>query len=262
MHVNSSLRPSRRAVSRSCLLDEQNGGFQAGRGLGFRDFVLGMVSHDLRNPLTTITLGARMLQRMSGGQAGDATRRQAEAIHRSADRMERLISDLLDYAGLREGRLTLHREPHSPAALVREAVETVAGPAQDKGLHLTAEAAPDLPPVLCDRHRILQVLSNLLSNAIGVTPAGGAITVRCEQTRRWMSFQVTDTGPGIPESEREHLFERFFRGVNAAYAGTGLGLQICKALADAHGGEIRVESEVGRGSTFILCLPLAEARGG
>ena len=232
---------------------------QAQRELGFRDFVLGMVSHDLRNPLTTITLAARMIQRASGGQVGDATRRQAEAIHRSAERMERLIRDLLDYAALREGRLTLHREPHDPAALVREAVETVAGPAQTHGLHLTAEAAPDMPPVLCDRDRILQVLSNLLSNAIGVTPPGGAITVRCERTGKRAIFRVADTGPGIPEPEREHLFERFFRGINAAYTGTGLGLQICKALVDAHGGEMQVESEVGRGSTFTLCLPLGEA---
>jgi len=235
---------------------------EAQRALAQRDYVLAMVSHDLKSPLGAIVMAAAMiLRRAPEGAAGEGLRKHADVIHRSANRMDRLIRDLLDLATLQEGRLPLRRALHRVAEIVDEAVASFGPLAQQKGLGLRAEVCVDLPEIHCDRDRILQVFSNLISNAIQVTPAGGAVTVGCERRPEAVVLSVADTGPGIREEEQAHLFERFWRAADVGYSGTGLGLGISKALVEAHGGTIRVESRPGQGARFAFTLPIAAPAG-
>ncbi|XXX73829.1 ATP-binding protein [Sorangium sp. So ce134] len=233
----------------------------AQRAIELRDNVLATVSHDLRNPLSAIITAAAVMTKRAAarGEKGDA--KAIQAIQRSAHRMDRLLHDLLDFASLRAGRLALRRQPQDPREISREAVETFESQAQEKGIHLGVASAEDVPLVVCDRDRVLQVLSNLLSNALKVTGAQGAVTVRCEHREEHVVFSVADTGPGIPEDELPYLFERFWRGQRNGYKGTGLGLAIARELVVAHGGTIQVDSRVGVGTTFRFTIPVGNAEG-
>ncbi|KYG11284.1 histidine kinase [Sorangium cellulosum] len=233
----------------------------AQRAIELRDNVLATVSHDLRNPLSAIITAAAVMTKRAAarGEKGDA--KAIQAIQRSAHRMDRLLHDLLDFASLRAGRLALRRQPQDPREISREAVETFESQAQEKGIQLGAAPAEDVPLVVCDRDRVLQVLSNLLSNALKVTGAQGSVTVRCEHREEHVVFSVADTGPGIPEDELPYLFERFWRGQRNGYKGTGLGLAIARELVVAHGGTIQVESRVGVGTTFRFTIPIGNAEG-
>jgi PAS domain S-box-containing protein len=218
-----------------------------------RHEVLAVVSHDLRNPLNTVHLGAVLL---SEDNPDPVARTHAQRILRAAERMNRLIQDLLDVASLEEGRLSIVPQSEDASSLVEEAVEGVRRSAQEQGLTLTAEAPP-LPRVYADRDRVLQVLGNLLSNALRLTPSPGSIVVRATLGDDGVVFSVSDTGPGIASDEREQIFQRYWRGRAAQYRGTGRGLAIAKGIVDAHGGRVWVESELGKGSTFYFTLPLA-----
>ncbi|WP_437523147.1 ATP-binding protein [Sorangium sp. So ce726] len=230
----------------------------AQRAIELRDNVLATVSHDLRNPLSAILTAAAVMTKRAAtrGEKGDT--KAIQAIQRSAHRMDRLLHDLLDFASLRAGRLALRRQPQDPREIGREAVETFESQAQEKGVQLGVVATDDVPLVTCDRDRVLQVLTNLLSNALQVTGAQGAITLRCERGEEHVVFSVADTGPGIPEDELPHLFERFWRGQRNGYKGTGLGLAIARELVAAHGGTIHVESRVGVGTTFRFTIPVMD----
>ncbi|MGK4002856.1 ATP-binding protein [Sorangium sp. So ce1036] len=231
----------------------------AQRAIELRDKVLATVSHDLRNPLSAIITATAVLTRRAAARGEDrADAKAIEAIQRSAHRMDRLIHDLLDFASLRAGRLALSRKPQDPREIVREAVETFEPLALEKGVRLGATSDDDVPLIPCDRDRMLQVLSNLLSNALKVTEPGGAVSVRCERRAEHVVFSVADTGPGIPEDELPHLFERFWRGQRNGYKGTGLGLAIARELVVAHGGTLGVESRVGEGSTFRFTIPVGD----
>jgi signal transduction histidine kinase len=122
-------------------------------------------------------------------------------------------------------------------------------------LQLKSDVAPDLPPVLVDRHRILQVLNNLIGNAIKFTPPGGAVTVRVQQTEDDIQFCIEDTGSGIAPDEIPHIFDRFWQARKTARLGTGLGLFLVKGIVEAHGGRVWVESTLGEGSKFFFTLP-------
>jgi signal transduction histidine kinase len=223
-----------------------------------RDDVLSVVSHDLRNPLGVVTLGARVIGALPDGpDALERARTNGRRIQAAAERMGRLIGDLLDLAALRAGRLAVERVACAPADLLREAVEEARGAAAERGLELALRAEPGLPPVACDHGRVLQILGNLVSNAVKATERG---FVRVSATPRpgAVEFEVRDSGPGISPEEQARLFERFSRGRNAGYPGTGLGLAIARALVEAHGGRIWVESRPGEGAAFRFTLPAAE----
>jgi signal transduction histidine kinase len=175
-------------------------------------------------------------------------------ILRAGERMSRLIGDLLDLASLRAGRLSMQRGACAAPDLLREAADEVRGAAGEKGLAVRVEPAPDLPAFACDRGRVLQVLGNLVSNAVKATERG-EIRLAVEGGVREVVFSVADTGPGIPEEEQGRLFERFRRGAGARYAGSGLGLSIARALVEAHGGRIWIESRVGAGTIVKFSLP-------
>ena len=234
---------------------------RAQRAVRAREQVLAIVSHDLRNPLSTILLATQVLAKASEptGQ-GEAQARSIARIQRSAERMLRLIDDLLDFASIEAGRLAIRRQPQDPGSLVHETLASFEGAAREARLRLTANVGPDLPKVHCDRDRILQVLSNLVGNATKVSAAGGRITLRVEARGPDVLFSVSDEGPGISTEDAERVFERYWRSADAPHQGTGLGLAISRRIVDAHGGRIWVESELGRGATFHFTIPSAGAK--
>ena len=223
-----------------------------------KDDFVATVSHELRTPLTSM-MG--FLQMIRDGEAGELTPEQdrfLSIVYRSSERLQRLVGDLLFVSRLDSGGLQLNLSPVSVDDVLREAAETVTGLVRSHDLTLTTDFAR-VPLVDGDRERLSQLFANLLSNAVKFTPAGGNITARTYAYDGAVVAEVEDTGIGIPAGEQERLFQRFFRSSTAqaqAIPGTGLGLVISKAIAEAHGGEIRVRSEPGVGTCFSVALPL------
>ncbi|MEA2766629.1 MAG: hypothetical protein QOK07_3033 [Gemmatimonadaceae bacterium] len=221
-----------------------------------RDDVLAVVAHDLRNPLNTMTM-ALSLMLDSTPVERTQERRQVEMVRRAADRMNRMIQDLLDVRRMESGRLGIDSKPESPASLVNDTVEMLMPLAKGSTITLEADVADDLLPVVADAARIQQVLSNLVGNAVKFTPRDGRVTVCAEQIDGGVRFGVIDTGPGIPPDQVPHIFGRFWQAMPSDRRGIGLGLAIAKGIVEAHGGMIWVESQVGFGSTFYFTLPSA-----
>lgn len=227
------------------------------RAVQARDEMLGVVSHDLRSPLQTIELATRHIShRMKKEDGCEWLTSPVERILRASRTARRLIEDLLDIVVIDEGKLSIRRSAVEPAALVHEAIEVLQPQAEDKQRLLEASVAPGLPPISGDHDRILQVLSNLIGNALKFTPAGGRVSVRAAKHDDTVVFSVMDTGPGIPEAQRQHLFNRFWQADSADRRGRGLGLAIAKGIVEAHGGRLWFESEVGRGTTFSFAVPI------
>lgn len=220
-----------------------------------RDEVLGAVAHDLQSPLAGIALASAAVLR---NVADPEAQKVISAIEREAERMNRLIRDLLDVASIEAGRLVVRRQSCDLAPLIREATELLESTFQYRGLAFQVEISEDLPPVLADRDRLSRVFSNLLSNAIKFTPRGGRVTLKATREGAAVRVSVADTGPGIPPDEHAHLFDRFACPPRLRPdGGTGLGLTIARGIVEAHGGQIGVESEVGTGSTFHFTVPAA-----
>ena len=216
-----------------------------------RENLLAIVSHDLRNPLSSIITSVAALERLL---EDESILKYVRTISRSAERMERLVGDLLDFAQIQAGQLTVEREIVEVATLIQDGIEVLGPVAEAKGVRLS-HSVENLR-VSCDPHRILQVISNVVGNAIEFTPEGGSISIRVTRVDDDVRFEVTDTGPGIPKAELCHVWERFWSARKQAEAGVGLGLSIAKGLVEAHGGRIGVESELGEGATFYWTLPL------
>ena len=225
-----------------------------------RDDFLGIVSHDLRNLLHTIGVRAALIQRVGAGPSAEPVRNHAHGIQRAAGRMMRLIGDLVDVASIEAGAFALTREMSDPADVVAEAVSLFEAPAAAGGVSLTKELGIPLAPAAFDPARILQVLSNLLGNALKFTPAGGAVVVRAERVGTDVRFAVSDTGVGIHADGLATVFERFVRAGGNDRRGVGLGLYISRCIVQGHGGRIWAESTLGVGSTFRFTLPVSVAR--
>ena len=229
---------------------------QTQRAVAAREDIVRIVSHDLRNPLTAVSLAAAQLLRSAPAEeSGRRMRQQATLIQRAAGRMQQLIDDLTDFGSIEAGKLAVNLAPEDPRALIVDACQSLQPAAQERGLALRSELPESLPEIRCDRGRILQVLENLVANAIKVGAPGGSITLGAEPGEREIEFSVTDTGPGIAADELSHLFDRYWRSREAGYRGTGLGLAISKGIIEAHGGRIGVASELGKGSRFHFTLP-------
>jgi signal transduction histidine kinase len=223
-----------------------------------REEVLKIVSHDLRNPLSTIGMAAEMI--LETADAGEQAR-GVSIIRRTADRMNRMVQDLLDVAKLETGRLAIQVEDTPVALLIDEAVETFGPLAAERGLTLAAAAEPDLPRVCVDRGRIMQVLSNLIGNALKFTPTGGHIMLHARGEGAAVRCAVIDTGPGIPADQLQRIFGRFWQAKPSDRRGLGLGLTIAKSIVEAHGGRIGADSRPGEGTEFWFTVPTAGREG-
>jgi two-component system phosphate regulon sensor histidine kinase PhoR len=216
------------------------------------------VSHELRTPLTAIRGYLETL--LEGGlDEGDNARRFLEIVSRHTERLGRLLDDLTDLSNIELGKVALEVRP----TVLWEALEPVLaiiGPrAAVKGVALSADLPPDLPPVLADSDRLEQILINLVDNAVKFTPADGRVTVSASLRDTMVEVAVADTGVGIPSTDLPRITERFYRVDRARtreLGGTGLGLAIVKHLVQAHGGALRIESELGKGTTVRFTLPL------
>jgi signal transduction histidine kinase len=221
-----------------------------------RERILAVVSHDLRNQLGVISMGAHLLGMSAGTLKNtDAIGRPVETIQRTASTMQHLVGDLLDMASIQAGQLSIEPEPVALKPLIIETCENHEAIAQAKGVRLRTSVPFDDVEILCDRRRILQVLENLVGNAIKFSEAGDAVTLHGEVQERTVLVAVTDTGPGIPSDARQSIFEPYRTMDGQARSGTGLGLYITRGIIERHGGQIWVKSEVGAGSTFFFTLP-------
>ncbi|MFL5470152.1 MAG: PAS domain S-box protein [Gemmatimonadaceae bacterium] len=221
-----------------------------------RDDVLAVVAHDLRNPLNTVSMAVSLMLESTPPERVQE-RRQVEIVRRAADRMNRMIQDLLDVKRMESGRLTIELKPEEPGSLVNDTVDMLRPLAAGTGIMLDTALDDDLPCVVADAARIQQVLSNLVGNAVKFTPRNGRITVSAERIDGEVRFGVIDTGPGIPAEQVPHIFGRFWQARASDRRGIGLGLAIAKGIVEAHNGRIWVESHVGLGSTFYFTLPSA-----
>ncbi len=222
-----------------------------------RDEILGVVSHDLRNPLSAITMCARVLQDHPP-EAPESRGQLAGAILESTQLMHRLIQDLLDLSTIESGRLAMNPDCESLPGIVDTVLHMVRDAADERGVTLERDLADTLPAVYLDAMRIEQVLANLLVNAVKFTERGGRVTVRADAKASLVYVQVRDTGVGIPPEHLPHIFDRYWHSrQKSPKAGTGLGLAIARGIVEAHGGTIAVESTVGEGSTFSFSLPIA-----
>lgn len=229
----------------------------ARRATRLRDEVLGVVSHDLRNPLSTIEMLSHVLTESPPAEES-ARRDLARSITAAADWANRLIRDLLDVSMIESGRLSVARSRESLEPIVEQAVEMVRPQAAGQSVTLRTQLAPGLPALFVDAERVLQLLSNLLGNAVKFTPGGGTITVDVTRDGDEVVLSVADTGVGIPPDQLPRVFDRYWRVARTGkQRGSGLGLAIAKGIVEAHEGRIWVESLVGAGTTFSVALPVA-----
>jgi len=224
-----------------------------------RDQVLRVVSHDLRNPVNNIQMTVKLLK--NGDLTEDKRAGMLDVIGRAADRMTRLIEDLIGVARVREGQtIALNIRAENPRDIIDEACWMFSVQARTKSINLRCEASHIAPAVNADRHRVLQVLSNLLDNAIKFTAQGGQIVLSCIPQTDCVRFSVSDTGPGIAAEDLDKMFDLYWQAKPTAHLGTGLGLAIAKAIVQEHGGQIWADSTPGLGTTFLFTLPQAEDR--
>jgi signal transduction histidine kinase len=222
---------------------------------------LATVSHELRSPLTSIVSYAELIRDENVLPA--TASRFLDIISRNAERITKLVGDLLLLSRIEAGMIPLELAPVSVAEVVAEAVQAAAPGAAQQGVALHG-TAPGGPPVLADRARLVQVIDNLIANAVKFTDEGGQVRVTAAADGPGWRIDVEDCGIGIPPEEIGHLFERFFRASNATAAGrpgSGLGLSIVKEVAEMHGGRVEVTSALGSGTTVRLFLPAQEDAG-
>ena len=221
-----------------------------------REEFLAIVSHDLRNPLGTILSCAEVLSTDSVlSQIPDETKRWIEVINRNAATALRLISDILDVERIADGKLGLQFANYSLSDIIKEAIENQKHLASMKSILLKTTALTISEPINCDRDRVAQILSNLIGNALKFTPEGGSVIVNTQELGSDIVVSVEDTGPGIADDQKDHIFERLAQIGNKDRCGLGLGLFISKMLVESHGGKIWVESSPGQGSVFYFTLP-------
>jgi signal transduction histidine kinase len=232
---------------------------RADAAISSRDDFLGIVSHDLRNMLNGMALSAASLMNIAcEGEVARAVARNAQRIQQCTARMDRLVGDLLDVVSIEAGRLALSPLRHDASELLSETSEVFLAIAAAKQISIRSEVGAGSLFAHCDRERILQVLANLVGNAIKFTNNGGKIDLRVERVEDELRFDVADTGAGIAPEKLELVFQRFWQAENQKQAGIGLGLYISKSIVEAHGGKIWAHSRIGEGSTFCFTLPRTE----
>src|SRR5262249_19938683 len=211
--------------------------------------VLAVVSHDLRNPLGAIQMASALLE---DEEHAERPKRQIAAIRSAADRMQHMIDELLEAARAESRTLELHREMCDAKEILARTNELFEAHATARSIQLRCEAAP--AKVFADRERVIEILSNLVGNAVKFTPPGGEIHVTAEPSDDMVLFKVADNGPGIEPEQIVHVFERHWQA-RRQRGSLGLGLYICKHLVEAQGGKIGADSVLGQGTTMWFTLP-------
>jgi hypothetical protein len=249
------LKLARELASRAAMLvDNARLYAHARAAVRARDDMIAVVSHDLRSPLQSISSAATLLEFENG--SGSAAR-SLEAIKLATAQMDRLLHDLLDLSLIDAGQLTVTKELMETGTLVEEARTMFEPLAGEKSITLDCSIEVGLPRVRVDRNRMQQALANLLGNALKFVPAGGRIALRARRDGGRVRIAVTDSGPGISESDIGRVFDRFWRADRRKERGIGLGLTVAQGIVQAHGGEIGVQSRKGEGSTFYILLEAA-----
>jgi signal transduction histidine kinase len=233
---------------------------KAQKAITARNDFVAMVSHDLKNPLSAILLSTAFILRNLRRDPEITNKerhlqKQIEALDRSAQRMNSLIGDFLDLARIESGKLVVEKRSYRVQSLLHDAIEMMNPLALDKTIDLSRSSETIAFSALFDRERIFQVLSNLLGNAIKFTPTGGQVRIGVYLKGGELVFVVQDSGPGIPDHQRPHIFDRYWQAQDNYRGSAGLGLSICKGIVEAHGGRIWVESTSGEGSTFCFSIP-------
>jgi K+-sensing histidine kinase KdpD len=246
------------ALARASVFERERDGRHVAESLArVREEVLGVVAHDLRNPLGVAGSVLQMLAEL------DLPTDQRETLlatgTRAIKQMNRLIGDLLDVMRMEAGRLVLELEDITAVSALSYAEEGARHLAADKHLTLSVEETDPSLHLRADRGRLAQVLGNLVSNAIKFTPAGGRVTLRARRDGNEVIFEVADTGPGVSPENQSHLFDRFWQAREGDRRGVGLGLAIVRGIVEAHGGRVWVLSTVGHGSRFFVALPMSPA---
>jgi signal transduction histidine kinase len=221
-----------------------------------RDDMLAIVSHDLRNPVNAIVLltGAALERDRDAKALLD--HEEVDSIRAAARQADGLIQDLQDVSRISAGRLRVEQRRVSILEVVEEAADLFEHSMTNAGVHFTRSLDPDAPSLVADRGRILQVLSNLLANAVRFTPTDGHVALTLAVIDGMVRIAVRDSGPGVSPDDVPRLFERYWQAPRLLRAGSGLGLYIAKGIVEAHGGEIGVVSEPGQGSEFWFTLPI------
>jgi signal transduction histidine kinase len=212
-----------------------------------RERLLEIVAHDLRNPLTAIKTSSSTIRR-----AVPDLGQRLDRIDHAAQRMDDLIRDLVDSTRIEHGELVVTVRPEPVPPMIEETLELFSPLARERGITLLADPAPCPATVVCDRGRIMQVLSNLVGNALKFTPTGGRVTLAAAETDGTVRFEVADNGAGIAPADQPHVFEQYWKSDDK---GTGLGLYIAQTIVEAHGSRISVRSTPGAGASFVFSLP-------
>lgn len=234
---------------------------EAERSSHLREEFLAIVAHDLRSPLSSVRMGATMLLKTAQSTTPAAIEKTAHRILRASNRMEHLITDLLDVALIQEGRLTVEQGSVEADGLVQELLEQFRPLAAEKDVQFDGSAEQGLM-LHADRDRLMQILSNVIGNAIKFTEAKGSVTMRVTRAESEAIFAINDTGRGMSAEELTNIWHRAWQAKKKPEGGLGLGLFITKGLVEAHGGHIWAESHPGDGSTFFFTMPLAHAADG
>jgi signal transduction histidine kinase len=240
------------------LQEEREARLQAEEARRAREDALAVVGHDLRNSLGAIVMSsASLLGLPIADPKAERVRLSAERILRQANRIARVIADLVDFLKLEAGELTIRPEAASPAEMIDAAAKLLAGFAEERGVCIELQVPAALPQVRCDRDRIVQAVANLISNALKVSAWGEPVVVAARREGGEIVISVADRGPGIEAGELAHLFERYWRSSKPEYTGSGIGLAMATGIVHAHGGRIWAHSTAGQGSTFFFTLPIA-----
>jgi len=212
------------------------------------------VAHEFRTPLTSLRMAIHLCLEQVPGPLTDKQSDLLYAARNDCERLQRIVDELLDLARIQGGRMQLQRRRVAPRTLVDDALDAQTALAAERHVELVADVGVALPEIEVDRERMQLVFANLLTNAIRHSPHGAAVRLRTSAANGAVRFEVRDQGPGIAPEQREVIFEKFAQGGNAP-GGAGLGLSIAREIVTAHGGQIGVDSELGRGSTFWFTLP-------
>lgn len=227
------------------------------------DFV-STVSHEFRSPLATIQMGVELLIEQHQDNMNYEGREMLAAVYEDAQRLNRLVNDLLDLSKMEEGKISMTMQDVFVEELVDSAILTLKKQGEAKGVNLTKDIQPDLPLIEADINKMIWVLTNLVGNALRYTDSGGKITISARVRGNRVYISVSDTGTGIPKEYLDKIFEKFVqvKGKNGASGGAGLGLTIAREIVQAHRGRIWVESEAGQGATFTFTIPVKPLLGG